>query len=68
MSATLAYLEPRLWWAVQQGAISVAEAWTFQDLVLMLPPGMSVELPECLEQMMDRLALLEVPPDNQLPV
>lgn len=68
MSAQVAHLEDWLAQGVSAGAVSLAEAWAFQDLAWMVPPGVEVELPECLHPMMDRLALLEVPPSNRLPV
>ena len=67
MSAQLAELEPRLQWAVSQGAISVAEAWTFQDLISVLPETSAVEAPECLQSMLGRMWLLESEPGNSLP-
>lgn len=67
MSAQLALLDSNLAWAVQQQAISLAEAWTFQDLMMLLAEGESMELPEVLHPVLDRLALLEAEPANNLP-
>ena len=67
MSAHLAELEPRLQWAVSQQAISLAEAWAFQDLMLLAPDNSLVEMPDCLQPMLGRMFLLEVQADNRLP-
>lgn len=67
MSARLAYLEDWLARGVAQGAVSLAEAWALQDLAMLVPPGQEADLPACLEPMIDRLFLLEVPPANRLP-
>lgn len=67
MSAHLARLEDNLIFAVQQGAISLVEAWAFQDLMLMAPEYSVVEMPDCLQPMLGRMYLLEVQPDNRLP-
>lgn len=68
MSAQLLELEPRLQQAVSQGAISVAEAWTFQDLVWMAPDNSTLQVPEALHSMVGRMWLLEEPPANPLPI
>ena len=68
MSAQQALLMPNLRWAVSQGAISLAEAWTFQDLMSLAQPGQFVDAPECLQSMLGRLWLLETEPHNSLPV
>ncbi len=67
MSAQIAQLEPQLAWAVSQGAISLSEAWAFQDLVSMAPHEL-VEMPEALQPMLGRMWLLEAEPENCLPV
>lgn len=67
MSAQVAYLETWLEQGVSAGAVSLAEAWELQDLALQIPPGSEADLPACLEPMIDRLFLLEVPPANSLP-
>ena len=67
MSAQQAYLEDWLQKGVQQGAVSLAEAWELQDLALQVPPGTEAELPRSLESMIDRLFLLEVTAANNLP-
>ena len=67
MSAHRAHLEDWLAQGVAVGAVSLAEAWALQDLALQLPPGVSTDLPEYLESMIDRLFLLEVRPANNLP-
>ena len=66
MSAHLAQLEDNLASAVQQGAISLAEAWAFQDVVLMSPGNSWVEMPVCLQSTLERMYLLEVQLGNQL--
>lgn len=66
MSAQLAELEPRLLWAVSQGAISSAEAWELQDLVL-VTPGNQVLAPASMQDLLGRIWLLEQPPGNRLP-
>ena len=67
MSAQQAFLHWQLQEAVSSQAISLAEAWTFQDLLSMTPPGSEAELPEQLEPMMHRLSLFQARPGNQLP-
>lgn len=67
MSAQQAFLHWQLQEAVSNQAISSAEAWTFQDLLSLAPPGSEVELPDCLEPMMHRLALFQAKPGNLLP-
>lgn len=67
MSAQEALLMPNLRWAVSQGAISLAEAWTFQDLMSLAPENSLVEPPESLQPMLGRLWLLETEPHNSLP-
>ena len=69
--AQLAILQPRLWQAVQSGAISLAEAWAFQDwmeLAPQYPQSESREAPDCLQPMLGRLWLLETPVPHQLPM
>ena len=67
MSAHLATLESNLQWAVSQGAISLAEAWAFQDLVLAAPDQSEVLMPKELQPMLGRMWLLEADPENYLP-
>ena len=68
MSAQVALLRPNLQQAVSLGAISLAEAWAFQDLLSMSPQDSWVEAPDCLQPMLNRLWLLETQPRNQLPI
>lgn len=68
MSAQEVMLEPRLQQAVSQGAISVAEAWCFQDLIWLAPDSATVQVPEQLQGMLGRMWLLEEPPANSLPI
>jgi hypothetical protein len=68
MSAQVALLSQRLEQAVLVGAISLAEAWTFQDLLSISPADGWLDLPEALHPMASRMWLLEVPPHNQLPI
>ena len=58
---------PNLRWAVSQGAISLAEAWTFQDLMSLAQPGQFLDAPENLQPMLGRLWLLETESHNSLP-
>ena len=67
MSAHLAQLEHNLIFAVQQGAISLAEACAFQDVMLLAPDHSVVEMPDCLQPMLGRMYLLQVSAFNQLP-
>lgn len=67
MSAQQAFLHWQLQEAVSSQAISLAEAWTFQDLLSLTPPGSEAELPDSLEPMVERLALFQMEPGNQLP-
>lgn len=67
MSAQLARLHWELQLAVSQQAISLSEAWTFQDLLSMTPINSEVELPEQLQPMMGRLSLFQAEPGNHLP-
>ena len=68
MSAQVAMLVPQLQWAVSQQAISLAEAWAFQDLLSLAPNSSRVLVPELLQPMLSRLCLLEEEPANSLPV
>lgn len=67
MSAQQALLHWQLQEAVSNQAISLAEAWTFQDLMSMTPPGSEVELPDSLGPMFHRLSLFQAQPGNRLP-
>ena len=68
MSAQVAHLEAWLQQAVMAQAVSLAEAWTLQDLALLLPDEEEVELPESMHPMMERLFLWEMPVLNHLPI
>lgn len=68
MSARVAHLESWLQEAVMSGAVSTSEAWTLQDLALLLPDEEEVELPESMHPMMERLFLWEMPVFNHLPI
>lgn len=65
--AQLAELNPRLQQALLAQAISLAEAWAFQDLILLAPHNSVVPTPQELQPMLERMWLLEVLPDNRLP-
>lgn len=67
MSAQQAFLHWQLQEAVSSQAISLAEAWTFQDLLSLTPPGSEAEVPDSLEPMFRRLALYQAQPENVLP-
>ena len=67
MSAQQAFLHWQLQEAVTSQAISLAEAWTFQDLLSLTPPGNEVDLPELLHPMVQRLSLFQAQPENRLP-
>ena len=67
MSAQQAFLHWQLQEAVSSQAISLAEAWTFQDLLSLTPPGNEVDLPEQLHPMVERLSLFQAEPGNHLP-
>ena len=68
--AQAAFLQSRLQQAVSQGAISLAEAWAFQDWMDLSPqhPTRLLDPPDCLQPMLNRLWLLEVTPHNQLKI
>ena len=68
MSAQVAHLETWLQQAVMAQAVSLAEAWTLQDLALLLPPELEVEVPQALHPTMERLFLWETPAHNSLPI
>ncbi len=68
MSAQLAHLEPQLEWAVSQGVISLAEAWTLQDFLALMPEDQPVEAPDLLAPAIERIWLLEEPAANRLPI
>lgn len=67
MSAHLAYLDSWLSRAVDLQALSLAEAWTLQDVALLMEAGESLMVPEALHPAVERLMLLESEPANQLP-
>lgn len=67
MSAQEAFLHWELQEAVSSQAISLAEAWSFQDLLSQVKPGSEVEVPTSLEPMFRRLALYQAQPENLLP-
>lgn len=67
MSAQQAFLHWQLQEAVSNQAISLAEAWAFQDLLSLTLPGSEAEVPDSLEPMFRRLALYQAQPENLLP-
>lgn len=68
MSAQLAHLEDWLYQGVMSQAISLAEAWAFQDFVLVIPEGESADLPESMHPTAEKMFLLEAPASNHLPI
>ena len=68
MSAYQAQLEPRMYLAVQAGALKISEAWALQDLAYLVGPNQVLLLPPQLSSAVDRLQLLEQPTANSLPL
>jgi hypothetical protein len=66
MSAQQAFLHWQLQEAVLSQVISLAEAWEFQDLLSLTPPGSELELPLQLHPAVERLTLFQLEPGSAL--